>query len=526
MINNIGLPGLLLLLATSFGFLGAISSESQAEPLIDINDLTDRFSTRVVEFAVSAARSQVEIQYQAIVPNSKLGQLSIDGLVFTPGPELDMSGCSVSVGRILFQAGSPQKLGAENITTSVYDLNVSPLCLPFEQRGILAMSGVREIYVPHATINIDYYFPSSSLEIFVTGKLDGFSEFDLFLNAPYVSIIDADQPIVMKLNKAELSVRDDGAWSALSQQIPPEFSTPNIAGENVSNLLKDNMFNGVTSTDSSAFLKSLANTWNAFLRNPQQITLETGNLPSGGIAINFDKYEMNPERVFSDFKPTFSTKSILSKNLIDQALLKQILDFTPETLSNDQKLEIATALLQGKGLPSNAKLGLRLLEEMAEADVSEAFSVLVNHYFSKAPQKAYFYAMKLGKANQRASTSFLDQLEAKISFDKVLELQSRNPISRLDDKSLLSSVYFIEQAKSYYRGLGAERSYLSSYYWASLASASGARQGEMILANLHNLARNLSATEFEIWSNAIATVEKLTLDDWLVFKIAERINSE
>ena len=338
MINNIGLPGLLLLLAASFGFLGAISSESQAEPLIDINDLTDRFSTRVVEFAVSAARSQVEIQYQAIVPNSKLGQLSIDGLVFTPGPELDMSGCSVSVGRILFQAGSPQKLGAENITTSVYDLNVSPLCLPFEQRGILAMSGVREIYVPHATINIDYFFPSSSLEIFVTGKLDGFSEFDLFLNAPYVSIIDADQPIVMKLNKAELSVRDDGAWSALSQQIPPEFSTPNIAGENVSNLLKDNMFNGVTSTDSSAFLKSLANTWNAFLRNPQQITLETGNLPSGGIAIDFVKYEMNPERIFTDLKPTFSTKSILSKNLIDQALLEQVLDFTPETLSNDQKL--------------------------------------------------------------------------------------------------------------------------------------------------------------------------------------------
>ena len=108
MINNIGLPGLLLLLAVSFGFLGAISSESQAEPIIDINDLTNRFSTRVVEFAVSAARSQVEIQYQAIVPNSKLGQLSIDGLVFTPGPELEMSGCSVSFGRVLFQAGSPQ----------------------------------------------------------------------------------------------------------------------------------------------------------------------------------------------------------------------------------------------------------------------------------------------------------------------------------------------------------------------------------------------------------------------------------
>ena len=75
MINNIGLPGLLLLLAASLSFLGAISSESQAEPIIDINDLTDRFSTRIVEVAVSAARSQVEIQYQAIVPNSKLGQL-------------------------------------------------------------------------------------------------------------------------------------------------------------------------------------------------------------------------------------------------------------------------------------------------------------------------------------------------------------------------------------------------------------------------------------------------------------------
>ena len=119
MIYNTRSQSLLTLLAASFSFFGAISSDSQAEPIIDINDLTDRFSTRIVEVAVSAARSQVEIQYQAIVPNSKLGQLSIDGLVFTPGPELDMSGCSVSVGRILFQAGSPQKLGAENITTSV-----------------------------------------------------------------------------------------------------------------------------------------------------------------------------------------------------------------------------------------------------------------------------------------------------------------------------------------------------------------------------------------------------------------------
>ena len=68
MINNIGLPGLLLLLAVSFGFLGAISSESQAEPIIDINDLTDRFSTRIVEVAVSAARSQVEIYTKRLFP--------------------------------------------------------------------------------------------------------------------------------------------------------------------------------------------------------------------------------------------------------------------------------------------------------------------------------------------------------------------------------------------------------------------------------------------------------------------------
>ena len=85
---------------------------------------------------------------------------------------------------------------------------------------------------------------------------------------------------------------------------------------------------------------------------------------------------------------------------------------------------------------------------------------------------------------------------------------------------------FVEQAESYYRGLGVDRSYLSSYYWANLASASGARQGEMILSNLHNLARNLTETEFKIWSDAISTVEELTLEDWLGFKVAEKINDE
>ena len=58
-------------------------------------------------------------------------------------------------------------------------------------------------------------------------------------------------------------------------------------------------------------------------------------MPSEGIVIDFDKYGIYPERLFSDFKPKFSTKSLLSKNLIDQTLLKQVLDFTPETLAND-----------------------------------------------------------------------------------------------------------------------------------------------------------------------------------------------
>ena len=111
MIYNTRSQSLLTLLAASFSFFGAISSESQAESIIDINDLTDRFSTRIVEVAVSAARSQVEIQYQAIVPNSKLGQLSIDGLVFTPGPELDMSGCSVAVWKNFIPGWQSPKTG-------------------------------------------------------------------------------------------------------------------------------------------------------------------------------------------------------------------------------------------------------------------------------------------------------------------------------------------------------------------------------------------------------------------------------
>jgi|SaaInlStandDraft_2_1057019.scaffolds.fasta_scaffold04771_2 hypothetical protein len=37
---------------------------------------------------------------------------------------------------------------------------------------------------------------------------------------------------------------------------------------------------------------------------------------------------------------------------------------------------------------------------------------------------------------------------------------------------------------------------------------------------------NECAAEFEIWFNAIATVEKLTLDDWITSKIAAKINNE
>ena len=426
MVNNFSLSRFLNLSAASLAFMGILSPASQAEAPLDINKLTNMFSTRIVEFAVAAARSQVEIQYEAIVPNSNLGQLSIDGLVFTPRPEIDMEGCNISVGRILFQVGSPEKLGSENIATSIYDLNVSPFCLPFEQRGILAIAGIQEIHISYATINLDYYFPSSSLEILINGELKGFSEFDLFVDAPYVSIIDDYKPYIIKLKKAELSVRDRGGWSAVTPQIPNEFIDPNIAGENVSNLVKENMFSDLRSEEENAFLDSLKSTWNTFLRDPQQITLETGNLPSAGIMIDFEKYQTDPKKLFLDLKLVFSTQSLLSENLIDPALLEQILDYTPKAYSEERKFKLAKALMQGKGVPSNARLATRLLEELADSNSPNAFSALVDHYFYMAPEKAYFYALKLGRANETAATSFLDRLEAELSFDKVLELQSQN----------------------------------------------------------------------------------------------------
>jgi len=523
--NTNKFKGFLLSLACSFCFFGFTISETKAEPSFNTNNLLNKFVARLVTVAVAAARSQVEIQYQAIVPNVSLGQISIDGLVFTPGPDFGVNGCTISLGRVLVQYGDPNTLDADNISTSIYDLNVSPL--PFEQRGMLAIAGVEEIIVPHATIDIDYVFPSASLEIFISGALKDFSEFDLYLNAPYVSFIDVnndEQPLVFRLSKAELTVRDDGAWQALSRQIPSDFNDPISAGMNISNLLKENVFGGDTSDEVGEFLASVERTWNSFLKNPQQITLETGILPSEGININFVEYASDPFKAFTDLRPTVSTKSLLSTSLVEQSALRQILENKPEGLSNGEKIEIAIALLKGDGVPSNGQLGVRILEELIDKNMPDAISALVNYYFDQAPQKAYFYAMSLGKTNELSSTSLLDQLEVKIPFDEVLELQSRNPIKRLNSGSSISSAYFVEKAKSYYRGLGVERSYLNSYYWASLASASGARQGEMILSNLHNLARNLDKRKSKIWLDDIAEIEAMTLEDWLKFNVAKKIS--
>ncbi|MBT6342044.1 MAG: hypothetical protein HOJ51_01320 [Tateyamaria sp.] len=525
--NTNKFKGFLLSLACLFCFFGFTISETKAEPSFNTNNLLNKFVARLVTVAVAAARSQVEIQYQAIVPNVSLGQISIDGLVFTPGPDFGVNGCTISLGRVLVQYGDPNTLDADNISTSIYDLNVSPLCLPFEQRGMLAIAGVEEIIVPHATIDIDYVFPSASLEIFISGALKDFSEFDLYLNAPYVSFIDVnndEQPLVFRLSKAELTVRDDGAWQALSRQIPSDFNDPISAGMNISDLLKENVFGGDTSDEVGEFLASVERTWNSFLKNPQQITLETGILPSGGININFVEYDLDPFKAFTDLRPTVSTKSLLSTSLVEQSALRQILENKPEGLSNGEKIEIAIALLKGDGVPSNGQLGVRILEELIDKNMPDAISALVNYYFDQAPQKAYFYAMSLGKTNELSSTSLLDQLEVKIPFDEVLELQSRNPIKRLNSGSSISSAYFVEKAKSYYRGLGVERSYLNSYYWASLASASGARQGEMILSNLHNLARNLDKRKSKIWLDDIAEIESMTLEDWLKFNVAKKIS--
>jgi len=514
MLNIRVLPSVIRAMVFGAGIISPLTALS-AEPLFDPSKLISQFSSRVFEVVVSAARTQAEIEYDSITFNETLGTVSVNDLVVQPLPHQGMSGCSLAIGHIAFSSSTASHVTKDTVEFGLDDLQLSPTCLPFEARGMLAMAGVSTMVVPTAKIEVSYDYPSGGATLSVHGELADALGFTLHLSFPYFSIIDGYNPLYARLNEAELSVFNKGIWDSVSIQLPAQFTQPGYAGDYVAEMIGNGMFYGQPDAQSQKFLGQISTAWEDFLRSPTQITLRSNITNTGGILLDPDMLE-DPVKLINYLSPNLYAGKIRRSEAMPAQDVKSIIYGNFSNYSDEMLMRVGEGFLTGKGYLKNESIGLKILNYLAIQGADGISHTLAQHYLEKQNyMQAYEFALQDSVTGSAQSVNILNVAEPYLDLSDVLTMQGDGMIDFNKVVAAVEPADYYRYAIDSMNGKGMRKSYLAAYFWAILAQANGDRRTASIMTKIEALGTNKELADTLDWNGQLAQAQADALMVWM-----------
>ncbi len=514
MSNTFGLAGVMRAVVLWAGIMSPFASIT-AEPLIDTSKLINQVSNRVFEVAVSAARTQAEIEYDSITFNETLGTVSINDLVIEPLPHQGMSGCSLSIGHIAFSSSTPGHVSKDTVEFGLDDLRLAPTCLPFEARGMLAMAGVSTMVVPNAKVEISYNYPSGTGVLSAHGELADALGFSLHLKFPYFSIIDAYTPLHARLSEAELSVFNKGIWEDVSIQLPPQVTEPGYAGDFVAEIVGDGMFYGQPDAEAQKFLRQISVAWEDFLQAPTQITIRSNITNADGILLAPELLE-DPVELINYLSPKLYAGETTQSVRMPAQDIKSIIYGNFSNYSDEMLLHIGEGFLSGKGYPRNEAIALKILNYLALQGTSGISHKLARHYLEQQNYAlAYEFALKDSASGSTQSVNILNVAEPFLDLSDVLTMQGDGMIDFAKAVTDVEPAEYYHYAVASMNGKGMRKSYLAAYFWAILAQANGDRRTASMMTKIEALGADKNLANTLDWNAQLAQAQADALMVWM-----------
>lgn len=503
---------------------------------------------RFAQSGIMALRTQADIQYGDMVVDIVRGQVSISDVQVWPLPEWDENAeCLIEADRIVLRSAAVDEPDMLRLKMQVSNVSVHPTCLPPEPRGMLAVGGIEDIFVPRATVDIEYDVPTAGAEVHLYALLDQFAAVDVTADFAYLWMDgrnDMENPDpVMFLHHAALTVENLGAWQALSGMVPPPFTDPGGAGDMVSAMLGNmlaeanrdaadpadttNADPSALSDEQRAFIVSAGEAWTAFLQDPTKLVLETGFDPADSAYLSVLDYENEPKLVFSDLQPRFGRVTQQARSAVPVALLSSATGEGAATMTEEDRLAVGRALVTGLGAPRNIALGTDILTALAEAGNSAAALTLSEALETRAPEQAYVLALRAGAADEMGAAARLDRLETMLPFERVLALQAEVLGAANFQLGTLESIASVRQAASErLTGVGRSRSYQTAAMWAMIAAAAGDAEARGMLDDIDDIVRMSGAAAREAWVEQERIASNLATQVWIGQDLAARYAAE
>ena len=480
----------------------------------DSSKFINLLSNRLVETAVSAARSVAQVSYDNVTYDRHTDRFYLSNLYVVPfGLDLP-DGCEVSVGGLGVTGKRADYAATDMFELVLDDVFVSTLCLPFEMRAGLSMAGLSDLVIPSVQLQFSHHYPSAATDVAVSTAVAGAAAVTLTAKMDYVSVInDMDFPLYAELNAAQITIENLGAWDSLSMQLPKEFKTPGIAGQSIAGLLTPELTEILGQQQGLDAAAQIRTAVDEFLQNPRKITLKTNIDPR--VPLRLDPTLGDDFRsVWTRLNPTLRAQSGERVTPEFAANISAVNRGQYGEIEPSELYDIGLALQSGQRLPRNQGLARAIFEYLLAADMTQVAENLTDIAIDQVDfTAAYDYAQIMARTGHPRARAVLNKLETYMSLPEILVHHTFAPTTTYAQvKRAGGSLY--ELANQSLMGIGTERSYQTAYYWGVLALADGDQRAKMIIDRIESFGEKLPDSQRADWRRTITTVQSQGWTDW------------
>ncbi|SFR41432.1 hypothetical protein SAMN04488005_1646 [Yoonia tamlensis] len=486
----------------------------------------DRIATAIAHAGISGLRTQMELQYDHMSVDPMRGIVSLSGIVARPQLPYDQaSQCEITIARVTLSSDftSPFQTAAE-VNLNVIGARANLACFERDMAVGLRTAGYRDLPIDQFKLRGSYTYATGATAIDSTVAINGLAVLDYSASGtilPRLGRYGVPAEPAIRVTRAVATLKDDGGWAAISQVLPENLRDPvmirEMGTQGVSGMLSQDGLRPLGAVE-RRFVGDLMAQVEAYVTDPGEITIEA-TLPENGITLEPEMYA-DPLDLIAGLGLQVRATPLARSQILSLDALAAVQ--TPETLSDDARIALATALLDGNGVPRSTSMVVGLLEPLLDAPATAGAAAVL---LARAQQdsdvpNAYRHALVAAAAGEAGAIGLLDRLEARMTTQAVLAAQDLHltttgapaPIALVtgDDPRDLRTL-----ALDYLTGTGKARSYAHAYYYALLAEAAG----DIAAASLRDeITARFGARGPDVaqaWHAIAAQVEQQAVTDWI-----------
>ena len=505
------LPKVIMLMSviTIFAATANVSHASTGREILNLS------VNRLVEAAVTVARTYAEITYDDASLDNKLNLFTISEIFFKPMDENLPDGCDIKVGALNLSNVRQSTTDIDIVTIGLEDVRISQFCMPFEWKAVASMLGVRDIEIPIVQIVLKHQFKNAQTSIIVHSGAADVADVTLDVQFDYLSFntkSHVDLPVNARLSSINFQIDNRGFWEEISMLLPSEFSDPNLAGYAVRELI-DEFSYFLPDKIYQNFIDQIELAVNNFVVNPFSLSIVSNIEKASGLVISNESF-MYPETLIADLDLKLSSGNSRKDTKITGEMISDILSGNFVNYDEEVLLNLGEAFLTGRLAPKNYEAAVLLLSYLKDNGSSQAEPLLINAYIQQEKYKeAYQATQSLASNGDHESRTIFKMIETNIPLEKVLQLQNTS-LYLLADPYAVSSQNFYEISHGFLTGNRSMKSYHLSYFWALLALASGDVRAETIVGQLETLQNKLHGKAKEDWVSSVNEAQSRALAYW------------